>query len=105
MMLGPLHERTIAVERLADDPPPTALPTAEELPPGAPVRCTVLIPAHNEEAVLALTLESLAGQTRPPDRVVVLADNCTDATVEVAPGTKGSRWSRRWATPRRRPAR
>ena len=44
----------------------------------------MLIPAHNEEAVLALTLESLAGQTRPPDRVVVLADNCTDATVEVA---------------------
>ena len=59
-------------------------PRPEELPAGTVVRCTVLIPAHDEEAVLALTLESLAEQTRPPDRVVVIADNCTDATVEVA---------------------
>ena len=84
VMLGPLAQRLVSVEDLADAPLPTALPTVEELPPGAPVRCTVLIPAHNEEAVLGLTLESLASQTRPPDRVVVLADNCTDATVEVA---------------------
>jgi cellulose synthase/poly-beta-1,6-N-acetylglucosamine synthase-like glycosyltransferase len=84
MMLGPLAQQLVSAEQLAYALPPTALPTVEELPPGAPVRCTVLIPAHNEEAILGLTLESLAGQTRPPDRVVVIADNCTDATVEVA---------------------
>ena len=84
LMLGPLAQQLVSVEELADTWLPTALPTVEELPPGAPVRCTVLIPAHNEEAILGLTLESLASQTRPPDRVVVLADNCTDATVEVA---------------------
>jgi cellulose synthase/poly-beta-1,6-N-acetylglucosamine synthase-like glycosyltransferase len=84
MMLGPLDKRLADVELLSDALPQTALPTAAELPPGALARCTVLIPAHNEEAVLGLTLESLIGQTRPPDRIVVIADNCTDATVEVA---------------------
>ncbi|WP_426562806.1 glycosyltransferase family 2 protein [Angustibacter sp. McL0619] len=48
------------------------------------LRCTVLVPAHDEEAVLAQTLISLARQTRPPDRVVVIADNCTDGTVRIA---------------------
>ncbi len=48
------------------------------------VTVTVLIPAHNEEASLPLTLESLRGQTLPPTRILVVADNCTDRTVEVA---------------------
>jgi poly-beta-1,6-N-acetyl-D-glucosamine synthase len=47
-----------------------------------------VIPAHNEEAQLAATLESVLGQTRVPDRVLVVADNCTDRTVEIA-RTKG----------------
>jgi glycosyltransferase involved in cell wall biosynthesis len=45
---------------------------------------TVLIPAHNEAAGISDTLESLKSQTQPPDRVVVVADNCTDATGEIA---------------------
>lgn len=48
------------------------------------VRVTMLIPAHNEEATLPDTLAALQEQTRAPDRVVVVADNCTDATVDVA---------------------
>ena len=48
------------------------------------VTVTVLIPAHNEEASLPLTLRSLQQQTAPPARVVVVADNCTDRTVAVA---------------------
>lgn len=48
------------------------------------VTVTVLIPAHNEEASLPLTLRSLTKQTVPPTRVIVVADNCTDRTVEVA---------------------
>ncbi len=44
----------------------------------------VLIPAHNEEAQLAACLDSVLGQTFPADRVVVVADNCTDRTVEIA---------------------
>lgn len=43
-----------------------------------------LIPAHNEEDCLPDALYSLVKQTRRPDRVIVIADNCTDHTVEVA---------------------
>lgn len=49
-----------------------------------PVTVTVLIPAHNEEVPLPQTLRSLLAQTRPPDRIIVVADNCTDATVDIA---------------------
>ena len=45
---------------------------------------TVLIPAHNEAAGIVETLKSLKGQTRRPDRVIVVADNCTDATEHIA---------------------
>lgn len=48
------------------------------------VRVTAVIPAHNEAATLPATLEALGRQTRPPDRVMVVADNCTDDTVDVA---------------------
>src|SRR5579864_283606 len=49
-----------------------------------PVRVVALIAAHNEEECLADTLASLAAQAWALDRVVVIADNCTDATVEIA---------------------
>ncbi len=49
-----------------------------------PVTVTVLVPAHNEEACLGATLDSLLAQSHRPERVVVVADNCTDATVEIA---------------------
>ncbi|PRI11540.1 hydrolase [Leucobacter massiliensis] len=48
------------------------------------VTVTVLIPAHNEEGSLPLALDSLQRQTRRPDRVIVVADNCTDDTAGVA---------------------
>ena len=83
LMLGPF-EADLASSEHPSDVPPTALPTLAELPAGTVLRCTVLIPAHDEEAVLARTLASLAEQTRAPDRVVVIADNCSDATVEIA---------------------
>lgn len=53
----------------------TAAPTA---------MITVLVPAHNEATSLPATLASLAAQTRRPDRVLVVSDNSTDATVAVA---------------------
>jgi cellulose synthase/poly-beta-1,6-N-acetylglucosamine synthase-like glycosyltransferase len=49
-----------------------------------PVTVTVLIPAHDEEEILPVTLPALLTQSRPPDRVIVVADNCTDGTVAVA---------------------
>jgi cellulose synthase/poly-beta-1,6-N-acetylglucosamine synthase-like glycosyltransferase len=47
-------------------------------------RILVLVPAHNEEGCIAGTLRSLNRQTRLPDRVVVVADNCTDDTARIA---------------------
>ena len=44
----------------------------------------MLVPAHNEALTIAATLDSLWRQTRPPDRVVVVADNCTDDTADLA---------------------
>ena len=49
-----------------------------------PITVTVLIPSHNEEQRLPATLVALLGQSVPPDRVIVIADNCTDATIELA---------------------
>ena len=43
-----------------------------------------LLPAHDEEASLAAAIASLRGQTDPPDRIVVAADNCTDRTPDIA---------------------
>jgi cellulose synthase/poly-beta-1,6-N-acetylglucosamine synthase-like glycosyltransferase len=43
-----------------------------------------VIPAHNEQQCIERTISSLRTQTRRPDEIIVLADNCTDATVELA---------------------
>jgi len=40
----------------------------------------IVIPAYNEEAFIALTLQSLASQTLLPKKVVVVDDNSTDNT-------------------------
>jgi cellulose synthase/poly-beta-1,6-N-acetylglucosamine synthase-like glycosyltransferase len=52
--------------------------------PGATVDITAVIPAHDEAHTLGATLDSLARQTRRPASVWVVADNCTDATEQVA---------------------
>jgi cellulose synthase/poly-beta-1,6-N-acetylglucosamine synthase-like glycosyltransferase len=44
----------------------------------------VLVPAHNEQSCLPGTLRSLNEQTHHPDRVVVIADNCTGDTAWIA---------------------
>jgi cellulose synthase/poly-beta-1,6-N-acetylglucosamine synthase-like glycosyltransferase len=53
-------------------------------PPTVRVGCVVLIPAHDEEHGLGRTLDALAPELGPDDRVLVVADNCTDRTAEVA---------------------
>jgi cellulose synthase/poly-beta-1,6-N-acetylglucosamine synthase-like glycosyltransferase len=51
---------------------------------GGPITVTVLIPAHDEAASIGATLDSLSTQEPAPDRVIVVADNCTDATADIA---------------------
>ena len=42
------------------------------------------MPAHNESAAIAATLEDIKAQLRAGDRLLVVADNCTDDTAAVA---------------------
>lgn len=44
----------------------------------------VVIPAHNEATVLESTIRSIRPQLVPGDRILVVADNCTDRTAAVA---------------------
>jgi cellulose synthase/poly-beta-1,6-N-acetylglucosamine synthase-like glycosyltransferase len=44
----------------------------------------ILIPAHDERLVIAQTVRGLRAQLREEDRIVVVADNCTDETADLA---------------------
>jgi len=46
--------------------------------------CAVLIPAHDEERGIAGTVAAVRSQLRAGDRAIVVADNCSDATAEIA---------------------
>lgn len=52
--------------------------------PGPRPSVAVLIPAHNEETGLLATLSSLKPQLGASDRILVVADNCSDRTADVA---------------------
>jgi cellulose synthase/poly-beta-1,6-N-acetylglucosamine synthase-like glycosyltransferase len=52
--------------------------------PAAGTRVAVLIPAHNEQAVIAVTLRTLLPTVPLGTRVIVVADNCSDATAAIA---------------------
>jgi len=77
--LGPGTQRLV----VEPEPPLTKLPEPAVVPRGE-LRLTVLIPAHDESLTIAATLDSLSGQTRPPEKVIVVADNCTDDTADIA---------------------
>lgn len=47
-------------------------------------RAVVLVPAHDEEQGLGATLAGVFAQLGSGDRVLVVADNCSDRTAEVA---------------------
>jgi len=85
----------------------------EDEPEGGWPRVTVLVPAHDEEALLADCLTALRDQDYPPERVrvIVLADRCGDGTAAVArdlgaevlereEGTPGKGSLLRWALER-----
>jgi len=47
-------------------------------------RVAVLVPAHDEAAGIARTLDAVLPQLREHDRIVVVADNCSDDTAAIA---------------------
>lgn len=48
------------------------------------VNVVALLPAHNEGATILEAISGLRGQTSPPDRIIVIPDNCTDDTETLA---------------------
>ena len=52
--------------------------------PRRPRGLIAVVPAYNEAAAIAETVRSLRRQTRPPDRIVVVPNNCTDDTAGAA---------------------
>jgi 1,2-diacylglycerol 3-beta-glucosyltransferase len=59
---------------------------ARPAPSSRKLRFDVIVPAHNEESVIGAVVASLQGIDWPADqfRIVVVADNCTDATATIA---------------------
>lgn len=47
-------------------------------------RTVILIPAHNEEAMIATTLAELHARISDPVSILVIADNCSDKTADLA---------------------
>jgi cellulose synthase/poly-beta-1,6-N-acetylglucosamine synthase-like glycosyltransferase len=62
------------------------LPAFRTPPISAPrrFRFAVLVPAHNEALVIGRTLASIFPQLSKNDRLIVIADNCTDETGRIA---------------------
>ena len=63
--------------------------SARQAPPARSsrrLRFDVFVPAHNEESIIARTVANLRGLDWPADRfrVIVIADNCGDATASIA---------------------
>ncbi|MBO0698084.1 MAG: glycosyltransferase [Zavarzinella sp.] len=69
----------LAVEALASLLPVRHPPVAAHRP-----RCAILMPAHNEEGVITAAIRIVQGQVAPGDRILVVADNCTDGTAAEA---------------------
>jgi cellulose synthase/poly-beta-1,6-N-acetylglucosamine synthase-like glycosyltransferase len=64
------------------------LPARKRLPPtGVRPSVAVLIPAHNEADGIVQTLQVIRAQLLKGDRLLVVADNCTDATARTATAT------------------
>lgn len=72
----------LALETLAAMVPSKALGANAEVE--GPV--VVVVPAHNEANSIGATLGNINSQLREGDQVLVVADNCTDDTAEVARG-------------------
>lgn len=49
-----------------------------------PLTLSIIIPVYNEESHLKTCLESIAWQTQKPDEVIVVDNNSTDKTVQIA---------------------
>jgi cellulose synthase/poly-beta-1,6-N-acetylglucosamine synthase-like glycosyltransferase len=51
---------------------------------GARRSLAIIVPAHDESSIIGSTLRSIIPQLAPSDRLIVVADNCSDETAAVA---------------------
>ena len=70
----------LCVEALASHLPDRRVRRSDMLRP----RVAILVPAHDEERDIARTIAGLLAEITTGDRVLVIADNCSDRTAEVA---------------------
>jgi cellulose synthase/poly-beta-1,6-N-acetylglucosamine synthase-like glycosyltransferase len=61
---------------------PMVIQAVEEVPRHATIGC--IITAYNEQTSIAQVLEALLNQSRMPDVIHVIANNCDDDTVDIA---------------------
>src|SRR3990170_5274074 len=48
------------------------------------MRVSLIIPVYNEEESIVKCLESIVNQEEKPDEIIVVDNNCTDKTAEIA---------------------
>ena len=84
LALAALPTLVLALEVLAALPRARRARTAADPTTDPPLRVAVLVPAHDEARGIAATLATVSPQLRAGDRLVVVADNCSDATAAVA---------------------
>ena len=63
---------------------PVTKGTSKQSEQAKKIKFKILIPAHNEEVVIDSTLNDLKAKLNNSQNIVVVADNCTDATAEIA---------------------
>ena len=61
---------------------------AQEMPNVRRPTLAMLIPAHNESSGVIATLQCLKSQLQAGDRILLVADNCSDDTASIA-GAEG----------------
>src|SRR5215218_2559432 len=76
---GPGGPRRVSERRAQHAPVETERPRGAT----APARVVLVVPAHDEEQGIEGALRSVERQTRVPDRLIVMCDNCSDGTAAV----------------------
>lgn len=74
----------LTVAALSTGLPKVRLPAPAPAGGGEQPRVAVLVPAHNESVHVLPTIACLQAQIGPRDRLVVIADNCSDDTAALA---------------------
>lgn len=83
---GTLYLLVLSIAGMRNIAPPAGLAPVPNAAAGKKPAMAIIVPAHNESSGIALTLENLCDIARRDGAasVVVIADNCTDDTADIA---------------------